>query len=161
MTWKRAGMAAQCDKPGGRKLLGPHAAADHVLLSWSLDFNCAVSYTYEGVSKIFRTDRVKCINLTTKRAWKLPTSTQLSSTWQTDSLDMVVLPSTGASRYHNCCISGGISPEYFGYTLVQVYWTVSLHNSDVRKMHLAPDCAESINCVVRERLSLRYADEEK
>jgi hypothetical protein len=22
---------------------------------------------------------------------------------------------TGASRYHNCCIDGGTSPEYFGY----------------------------------------------
>jgi hypothetical protein len=31
---------------------------------------------------------------------------------------MEVLPSTGASRYHNCCIDGGISPEYFGYTIV-------------------------------------------
>jgi hypothetical protein len=31
---------------------------------------------------------------------------------------MVVLPSTGASHYHNCCIDGGTSPEYFGYTLV-------------------------------------------
>jgi hypothetical protein len=25
---------------------------------------------------------------------------------------------TGASRYHNCCIDGGTSPEYFGYHLV-------------------------------------------
>jgi hypothetical protein len=24
---------------------------------------------------------------------------------------------TGASRYHNCCINGGTSPEYFGYIL--------------------------------------------
>jgi hypothetical protein len=31
---------------------------------------------------------------------------------------MVVLPSTGASRYHNCCIDGGTRPEYFGHTLV-------------------------------------------
>jgi hypothetical protein len=31
---------------------------------------------------------------------------------------MVVLPSTGASRYHNCCTDGGTSPEYFGYTPV-------------------------------------------
>jgi hypothetical protein len=31
---------------------------------------------------------------------------------------MVVLPYTGASRYHNCCIDGGTSPGYFGYTLV-------------------------------------------
>jgi hypothetical protein len=77
--------------------------------------------TYEGVSKIFRTGAVKIINLTTKRVWKLPTSTQLCATWHTDLLDMVVLPSTGASRYHNCCIDGGISPEYFGYTLVYMY----------------------------------------
>jgi hypothetical protein len=31
---------------------------------------------------------------------------------------MVVLPSTGALRYHNRCIDGGNSAEYFGYTLV-------------------------------------------
>jgi hypothetical protein len=73
---------------------------------------------YEEISKIFRTDAVKFINLTTKCVWKLSTSTQLRVTWHTDSLDMVVLPETGASRYHNCCIYGGTSPEYFGYTLV-------------------------------------------
>jgi hypothetical protein len=76
---------------------------------------------YKGVSKIFPTDAVKIINLTTKRVWKLRTSTQLRATWHTDSLDMVVLPSIGASRYHNCYIAGGTSPEYFGYTLVQVF----------------------------------------
>jgi hypothetical protein len=32
---------------------------------------------YEGVSKIFRTDTVTIINLTTKRTWTLPTSIQL------------------------------------------------------------------------------------
>ena len=53
-----------------------------------------------------------------KRMWKLPTSTQLCATWHTDSLDMVVLPSSSASRYHNCCIDGGTSPENFGYHLV-------------------------------------------
>jgi hypothetical protein len=53
-----------------------------------------------------------------KRVWKLPTSTQLCATWYTDSLDMVVLTHTGASRYHNLCIDGGTSPEYFGYHLV-------------------------------------------
>jgi hypothetical protein len=58
--------------------------------------------------------RCKIHNLTTKRVWKLPTSTQLRATWHTDSLDMVVLPSTGALRYHNCCIDGGTNPEYFG-----------------------------------------------
>jgi hypothetical protein len=26
---------------------------------------------------------------------------------------------TGASRYHNCCIDGGTSSEYFGYHLVR------------------------------------------
>jgi hypothetical protein len=74
---------------------------------------------YEGVSTIFRTDAVKIINLTTKRVWKLPrSSTQLRAPWHTDSLHMVVLPSTGASRYHNFCIDGGTSPEYFGYNHV-------------------------------------------
>jgi hypothetical protein len=61
---------------------------------------------------------VKFINLTTKCVWKLPMSTQLRAIWHTDSLDMVVLPTTGASCYHNCCGDGGTSPEYFGYTLV-------------------------------------------
>jgi hypothetical protein len=31
---------------------------------------------------------------------------------------MVVLPSTGASRYHICCIDGGTSTEYSAYNLV-------------------------------------------
>jgi hypothetical protein len=31
---------------------------------------------------------------------------------------MAVLPSTGASRYHNCCVDGGTSPENFGSTHV-------------------------------------------
>ena len=47
-----------------------------------------------------------------------------SATWHTDSLNMVVLPSTGASRYHNCCIDGGTSPENFGYHLVQRHLTL-------------------------------------
>jgi hypothetical protein len=75
-------------------------------------------WIYEGVSKIFRTDAVNHLNVTTKRVWKLPTSTQLRAIWHTASLDMVVLPSTGDSRDHNCCIDGGTSPGYFGYTLV-------------------------------------------
>jgi hypothetical protein len=66
---------------------------------------------YIGQSKIFRTDAVKIINFTTKRVWKLPTSTQLRVTWHTDSLDMVVLPTTGASRYHICCVDGGTSQK--------------------------------------------------
>jgi hypothetical protein len=51
-------------------------------------------------------------------AYELPTSTQVRATWHTDSLYMVVLPSTGASRYYNCCIDGGTSPEYFENHLV-------------------------------------------
>jgi hypothetical protein len=50
---------------------------------------------------------------------KLPTSTKLRTTWHTDLLDMVILPPTGASRYHNCCTDGGTSSEYFGYHLVR------------------------------------------
>jgi hypothetical protein len=78
--------------------------------SWPLNI-------YEGISKIFRTDAVQ-IKIITKRAWKLPTSNHLRATWHTDSLDMVVLPSIGATRYYNCCIDGGTSPEYFRYHLV-------------------------------------------
>jgi hypothetical protein len=73
---------------------------------------------YESISKIFRTDAVKIIKIINKRMWKLPMSTQPRASWHTDSLDMVVLPSTGASRYHNYCIDGGNSPGYFGYPLV-------------------------------------------
>jgi hypothetical protein len=40
---------------------------------------------------------------------------------------MVVLPSTGASRYHNCCTDGGTSPESVGCTflhsLITLYYT--------------------------------------
>jgi hypothetical protein len=60
------------------------------------------------------------MNLTIKRVWKLPKYTQLRATWHTDSLDMVVLPSNGDSRYHNFYVDGGTSPEYFGYTLVYI-----------------------------------------
>jgi hypothetical protein len=71
----------------------------------------------EDGSEIFRTYAVKIINPAIKRVWKLPTCIpQLCATWHTDSPDMVVLvlPSTGASRYHNCYIDGDASPEYFG-----------------------------------------------
>jgi hypothetical protein len=67
------------------------------------------------LSKMFRTAAVEIINLNTKRLSKLPTSTQLRTVWHTDSLDIVVLPSTGASRHHRCCINGGTSPEYIGW----------------------------------------------
>jgi hypothetical protein len=67
-----------------------------------------------------------------KHIWKLPTSTQLSATWHTHSLDMVVLPSTGASRYHNCCIDGGTIPEYFWYNLV--CGKQCRHDSDLLKI---------------------------
>jgi hypothetical protein len=73
---------------------------------------------YEGISKIFRIDGVKIMKTINKHMWKLPTSTHLRATRHTDSLDMVVLPSTDALRCHNCCIDGGTSPEYFGCTLV-------------------------------------------
>jgi hypothetical protein len=71
------------------------------------------------------------INLTTKRVWKLPTSTQLRATWHTDSLYMVVLPPTGTWRYHNCCIDGGTSPECVRYTLV-FSWISSPYNRSRR-----------------------------
>jgi hypothetical protein len=81
-------------------------------------YKAAIITPYKGESRIFRTDAVKFITLTTKCVWKLPTSTQLRATWYADSLYIVVLPSNGASRYHNCCIVGGTSPKYFGLNLV-------------------------------------------
>jgi hypothetical protein len=55
-------------------------------------------------------------------------STHLRATCHTDSLDMIVLQSTGASRYHNCCIDGGTIPEYFGYTLEWALWFSAISN---------------------------------
>jgi hypothetical protein len=60
-----------------------------------------------------------------KRVGKLPTSTQLRAPWHSDSLEMIGLTSTGASRYHNCCLDGGFSPEYFGCHLAYSYWHFS------------------------------------
>jgi hypothetical protein len=54
---------------------------------------------YEKLSKVFRSDAVNIIKLTIKRLWQLTTFTQLRATWHNDSLDTVVLPSAGASRY--------------------------------------------------------------
>jgi hypothetical protein len=42
---------------------------------------------------------------------------------------MVALPSTGASRYHNCCVDGGTSPENFGST--HVYYILSSNYVDI------------------------------
>jgi hypothetical protein len=73
---------------------------------------------YDGISWNSRSEVIAKYTIPNKRLRKLSTSTQLRETWHTDSLDMAVLPSTGASRYHNCCIDSGTSPESFGCTLV-------------------------------------------
>jgi hypothetical protein len=75
---------------------------------------------YEGESKTSRTEVIARYTTPNKSVCKLPSSTQLRATWHSDSLDVVVLLTTGASRYHNCCIDGSASPEYFGYILVAV-----------------------------------------
>jgi hypothetical protein len=75
-------------------------------------------HAYEGVSRNSGTEAITKYTTPNKRVWKLPTSAQLRATWHTDSLDMVVLPSIGASRYHKCCVDDGTSPEYFRCTLV-------------------------------------------
>jgi hypothetical protein len=67
----------------------------------------------ESISKIFPSDALKIIKMINKHVSKLPTSTQLRAAWHTDSLDKVVLPSTGASRYHNCCIDGDPRPPSY------------------------------------------------
>jgi hypothetical protein len=70
-----------------------------------------------------------------KRVRKLPTFTQLRATWHTDSLDMVVLPSTCASRCHNCCIDGDTSPKNFGYHLVIALSSGIHKNTNVTYVH--------------------------
>jgi hypothetical protein len=44
-----------------------------------------------------------------------------------DPSDMVVLPSAGTLCYHNCCIYGGTSVEYFGYHLVYTCLLITLY----------------------------------
>jgi hypothetical protein len=110
-----------------------HSNSSYWLMRWFLSVaykfsrlvKAFIYKLHEDVSKIFRTYAVKIINLITTRLWKLPTSTKLLATWHTDSLDMVVLPSTGTSRYHNCCIDGGTSPEYFGFPSYD--WFILIH----------------------------------
>jgi hypothetical protein len=94
---------------------------------------------HEGVSKIFWIDAVKIINLTTKHMWKPPTSIQLRPTWHTDSIDMVVLPSTGASCYHNCCIDGSTVQNILdkpSYIVVQMHY-LWYHHSETSALQAA------------------------
>jgi hypothetical protein len=83
--------------------------------------------------------------------WELPTSTQLRTTWQTDSLDMVLLPCTGTSRYHNRCLDGGTSPECFGYHLV--FSEINCHCVLVVLRNVS-DCRETLTEIGRCRWSL-------
>jgi hypothetical protein len=89
-------------------------------------FTWRPTYMYEGVSEISRTGAIAKYTYPNKRVWKLPTSTQLRATWHNDSLDMVV-PSTGASRHHNCCIDGGTNPEYYGCSTLEHVWQHLTH----------------------------------
>jgi hypothetical protein len=73
---------------------------------------------YEGISRNSRTEAIPKYTTHNKCVWKLPASTQQRAAWHTDSLDMVVLPSTGASRIHNICMDGDTSPEDVGCTCV-------------------------------------------
>jgi hypothetical protein len=86
-------------------------------------------YLYIGQSIIFLMDAVKIMNLTSKRVWKVPISTQLCAAWHTDSLDMVLLPSTSALCYQNCHIDCGTSLEYFGWWLYVRLCTCTYRNN--------------------------------
>jgi hypothetical protein len=56
------------------------------------------------------------------------------ATWHTDLIDMAVLPWTGASRYHNCCIDGGTSPENFGQHLVLILHETKECRQDIKNI---------------------------
>jgi hypothetical protein len=66
----------------------------------------------------FRIDAAQIVKTVNKRVCNLATSTQVRATCHTDTLEMAFIPPTGVSRYHNSCIDGGASWEYFGYLLV-------------------------------------------
>jgi hypothetical protein len=53
----------------------------------------------------------------------------------THSKDTLVLPSTVASCYHNCCTGGSIIPGNYGYHLV--YWIYGTDNRKYRKLDLS------------------------
>ena len=76
-----------------------------------MHIRCSFLWSIVKMPQVTYTTPNKCV-------WKLPMTTQLRATWHTDSLDMVVLPSTVVSRYHNCSIDGSTSPENCGYHLV-------------------------------------------
>jgi hypothetical protein len=84
----------------------------------SVEFVWCPVKVYEDESRNFRTEAIAKYRTPNKRVWKLPTSTQLHAAWHTNTLEMVVLPSIGASRYHNCCIDWDTGPEYLGFPLV-------------------------------------------
>jgi hypothetical protein len=86
-----------------------------------IDDGTRLTSLYEGISRNSRTEAIAKYTIPNKRFWKQPTSTQLRATWHNSSLDIVILTSTGALRYHNCCIYGGTSTEYSVCTLVHSY----------------------------------------
>ena len=51
---------------------------------------------------------------------------------------MVVLPSTSASRYHNCCTDGGTSLEKFVYNLVALNGLDSYYVSALKWAYVSP-----------------------
>jgi hypothetical protein len=58
---------------------------------------------------------------------------------------MVVLPFTGASCYHNCCIDGGTNLEYFGCALIDtpshlvIAYTCVIHFKSVHLLNVFED----------------------
>jgi hypothetical protein len=53
-----------------------------------------------------------------KKDAKIRTSTQLRQSLNIDSQGMLVLSSTVASRYYNCCTDGSTSPGNYGYSIM-------------------------------------------
>jgi hypothetical protein len=75
-----------------------------------------------------------------------------------DSLDMVVLPSTVASCYHNCCINGGTSPENFGYHLVYCCKEYQItHRPLIHHTSVCLKCFYSFKILCQAYLSLNCA----
>jgi hypothetical protein len=76
-------------------------------------------YLFSGSSWILPQVTYTTPNKRTENWPRPPSYVQLG----THSLDMLVLPSTGASRYHNCCVDS-TSPECLGYHLVHTLYYI-------------------------------------
>jgi hypothetical protein len=90
------------------------------------------------VGSIAKPHQARCTT-PNKRTYKISTSTQLRKILYTDSKDMLILSSTVASRYYNCCTDGSFSPGNYGYPIVLQKTRTSLKERRRKRARLKQD----------------------